>query len=193
MTKIKNGDFVRVHYTGKLDNGETFDSSEGREPLAFIAGAEMLIKGFDDAVMDKEAGDKINVKIAPEDAYGDWDPENVFTFPIEHVPSDIVLEKGLELQLSGPHGEVIPVVITEFDDKNVKMDSNHVLAGKTLVFDIEIVDINNEEERAAFEQSMEEMHSHHHGCGCGCEDDDCDCDDDCDDEGCDCGHDGCCH
>ncbi len=142
MSKAKKGDNVKVHYKGKLKSGEPFDSSEGREPLAFTVGAGQMIKGFDEAIPGMEPGEKKTITIAPENAYGEKNAEAIIEFPKSNIPKEIKLEPGLKLQLQNQAGQPIPVVVTEVKDEVVVLDANHELAGKELIFDIELVEIS---------------------------------------------------
>lgn len=141
MQQVKTGDVVKVHYTGKLTTGEQFDSSAGREPLEFTVGAGMMIKGFDAAMPGMTIGEKKTVTIAPEEAYGARSEEAIIPFPKENVPADMILTPGMQLTLSNQMGQPVPVVVLEVTDTIVKLDANHFLAGQTLVFDIELVEI----------------------------------------------------
>jgi peptidylprolyl isomerase len=141
MQQVKEGDLVKVHYTGKLVNGEQFDSSVGREPLEFTVGAGQMIKGFDAAMPGMAVGEKKTINIAPEDAYGERSEEAVIQFPKENVPADMVLEPGMPLTLSNEAGQPVPVVVVEVKDDIIVLDANHFLAGQELVFDIELVEI----------------------------------------------------
>lgn len=141
MSKAKKGDNVKVHYKGRLTNGEQFDSSEGREPLAFTVGAGQMIKGFDDAIPGMEVGEKKTINIAPADAYGEKNADAIIEFPKSNIPEDMKLERGMKLQLQNQAGQPIPVVVTDIKDDVVVLDANHELAGKELVFDIELVGI----------------------------------------------------
>ncbi|RNI35189.1 peptidylprolyl isomerase [Hanamia caeni] len=142
MNKAKKGDHVKVHYKGKLTSGEQFDSSEGREPLAFTVGAGQMIKGFDDAIPGMEPGEKKTITIAPENAYGEKNNEAIIEFPKSNIPEDMTLEPGMKLQLQNQAGQPIPVTVTEVKDDVVVLDANHELAGKELIFDIELVEIS---------------------------------------------------
>lgn len=135
---VKAGDTVAVHYKGTLTDGTLFDTSEGREPLQFEAGAGMMIKGFDDAVMDMKIGDKKTVQIPAAEAYGDYREDMLITVNRSEIPSNIPLQVGGMLTMHDGQNE-IPVLITEVNDETVKLDANHALAGKDLVFDIELV------------------------------------------------------
>jgi peptidylprolyl isomerase len=141
MTQVKNGDNVRVHYHGKLNDGSTFDSSEGRAPLEFKVGIGQVIKGFDDALEGMKVGDKKTVVIPAENAYGQSSMENVIEYPLENFPEDMKPEIGLELHMSDNEGNNFPVVITAINETSVVLDANHPLAGKELTFDIELVEI----------------------------------------------------
>ena len=139
MEKVQKGNVVTVHYHGKLTDGTTFDSSAGREPLQFEAGSGQVIKGFDDAVLEMIAGEKKTVLIPVVDAYGERDEEMVMEFPISDFPADMTPEIGLELQMGDDHGNIFPVVVVEIGDDVVFLDANHPLAGKELIFDLELV------------------------------------------------------
>ena len=141
MQQVKTGDQVKVHYTGKLTNGEQFDSSVGREPLEFTVGAGQMIKGFDDAMPGMAIGEKKTINIAPEDAYGERSEEAIIEFSKENVPADMVLEPGMPLTLSNQEGQPVPVIVVEVKDDVVILDANHFLAGQELVFDVELVEI----------------------------------------------------
>lgn len=141
MKQVKEGDLVKVHYTGKLVNGEQFDSSVGREPLEFTVGAGQMIKGFDAAMPGMALGEKKTINIAPEDGYGHRSEEAIIEFPRANVPADMVLEAGMPLTLTNQAGQPVPVVVVEVKDDVIIMDANHFLAGQELVFDIELVEI----------------------------------------------------
>lgn len=141
MQQVKKGDLVRVHYTGKLTTGEQFDSSAGREPLEFTVGAGQMIKGFDAAMPGMNIGEKKTITIAPKDAYGEKDEQAIIEFPRQNVPADMKLEPGMELSLSDQDGRPVPVIVVEVREDVIIMDANHFLAGKELIFDIELVEI----------------------------------------------------
>ncbi|MBX3238859.1 MAG: peptidylprolyl isomerase [Chitinophagaceae bacterium] len=142
MQQAKKGDKVRVHYTGRLTDGNQFDSSAGREPLEFTVGAGQMIKGFDAGVEGMAIGEKKIINIAPEDGYGLRNEEAVIEFPMEHVPADMKLEPGMQLTLQDQQGYPVNVVVTEVKDDVVLLDANHALAGKELVFEVELVGID---------------------------------------------------
>lgn len=139
--QAKTGDVVRVHYTGRLTDGTLFDSSEGRDPLEFTIGAGQMIKGFDTGVLGMEVGEKKTLQIAPTEAYGERDEEAIIEFPSANIPEDMQLEPGMQLTLRNQFGQPIPVVVLEVKEEIVVMDANHSLAGKDLVFDVELVEI----------------------------------------------------
>lgn len=141
MQQVKEGDVVKVHYTGKLTNGEQFDSSNGREPLEFTVGAGQMIKGFDAAMPGMNVGEKKTIHIAPADAYGEKNEEAVIRFPKENVPADMKLEPGMQLTLTNQSGQPFRVTVTEILEDVLVLDANHFLAGKELVFDIELMEI----------------------------------------------------
>ena len=141
MQQVKSGDVVKVHYTGKLTSGEQFDSSEGREPLEFTVGAGQMIKGFDAAMPGMTLGEKKTINIPAADAYGERSEEAIIQFPKENVPADMKLEPGMQLTLSNQAGQPFPVVVIEVQEEVILLDANHFLAGKELVFDIELVEI----------------------------------------------------
>jgi len=145
---IQSGDTVSVHYTGKLENGEIFDSSSGRRPMTFTVGTGQIIRGFDEAVLGMAVGDRKTVTIAPEMAYGPRQLELIVDIPRNTVPEGMDLEKGMMIELVDPQGNRIPAEVFEILDEVVKMDLNHFLAGKTLVFDIEIVSAGPEQDPA---------------------------------------------
>lgn len=140
--QAKNGDNVKVHYTGKLTSGEQFDSSAGREPLGFTVGAGQMIKGFDAAIPGMAVGDKKTVTIPAAEAYGEKSEEAMIPFPKENVPADMQLVVGMHLTLSNEYGQPVQVTVVEIKEDVVVLDANHHLAGKDLVFDIELVEIN---------------------------------------------------
>lgn len=144
MPAVKNGDLVSVHYTGRLTTGEEFDSSQGREPLEFTVGAGQMIAGFDSAVVGMMIGEKKTIQIAPEDAYGEWHEENTLPFPKENLPQDMELEVGMQLTMRTQDGRPFPVTIHGFTEAEVILDANHMLAGKELEFDIEMVSVNGQ-------------------------------------------------
>ena len=141
MQTVKNGDTVKVHYHGRLTNGTTFDSSEGRAPLEFKVGAGMVIKGFENGVLDMQVGDKKTIHIPVDQAYGPKSDEMIMDFPKENIPADLNPEVGMELQMSNPQVQVFQVKVAAIGDEFITLDANHALAGEDLVFDLELIEI----------------------------------------------------
>ncbi|MDB5196706.1 MAG: peptidylprolyl isomerase [Flaviaesturariibacter sp.] len=141
MAQAQNGDKVRVHYHGKLRSGETFDSSEGREPLEFTIGSGQVIKGFDDGVTGMTTGEKKTVEIPVGDAYGEKNDEMIIEFPKDQFPPDMNPEVGMQLMMNNGQGQSFPVNIVEVREGTVLLDANHPLAGQDLIFDLELVEI----------------------------------------------------
>lgn len=141
MQQVKNGDTVKVHYHGKLTDGSTFDSSEGREPLEFEVGSGMVIPGFDAGVTGMVVGEKKTVLIPVNEAYGSKQEDMIMEFPKDRFPADMVPEVGSQLNMSNGSGQNFPVVIVEVRDEVVILDANHPLAGEDLTFDLELVAI----------------------------------------------------
>jgi len=136
---IENGNVVDVHYVGKLTDGNVFDSSEEREPLKFEVGSGQIIPGFENAVMGKTVGDKVTVTINPEMGYGDVREDLFVQLPIDKMPGDV--EVGQMLQAMSDDGRATQVRVHEVNEDHVIIDGNHPLAGKDLIFDIEIVSV----------------------------------------------------
>jgi len=141
MQQVKEGDKVKVHYHGRLTDGTTFDSSEGREPLEFEVGSGSVIPGFDEGVKGMAVGDKKTVNIPADQAYGDRQDELIMEFPKDRFPADMVPEVGLQLMMNNGAGQNFPVTIVEVKEDSVTLDANHQLAGQELVFDLELVGI----------------------------------------------------
>ncbi len=141
MSEAKSGDNVKIHYTGKLDDGTEFDSSAGQDPLEFQLGSGQVIPGFDKAVEGMNVGDKQNVRIEATDAYGERHDQLVQAVPRSALPEDLNPEVGMPLQSRTPDGQVMNFVITEVTDESITVDGNHPLAGFALNFDIELVAI----------------------------------------------------
>jgi peptidylprolyl isomerase len=140
MSQARMGDTVRVHYTGKLNDGTVFDSSQDREPLEFQLGSQQVIPGFENAVVGMEAGDEKTVRIPVDEAYGQRREELVLTVGRDQFPEHIEPQVGQQLQLS-QQGQIAVVTITDVDDSSVTLDANHPLAGQDLTFDLELVEI----------------------------------------------------
>ena len=142
MATVKSGDKIKVHYHGKLVSGETFDSSAGREPLAFEVGSGAVIKGFDEGVTGMAVGEKKTLQIPFLEAYGAHNAEMVIEMPKDRFPADMEVTIGMPLHMSDGQGRQFQVTVTEIKDTAVLLDANHPLAGKDLIFDLELVAID---------------------------------------------------
>jgi len=141
MTEVKTGDTVRIHYTGSLSDGSVFDSSRGRGPLEFTVGAGQIIPGLDAALPGMTVGEEKTVKVPSAQAYGPRDPDGLQPVPRDQIPPEIPLDPGTALQLQLPDGRSLPVTVSEVTEETVVLDANHPLAGKDLIFAIEMVEI----------------------------------------------------
>ncbi|TWT61740.1 FKBP-type peptidyl-prolyl cis-trans isomerase [Rubinisphaera italica] len=141
MNAAKSGDTVRIHYTGKLEDGTQFDSSEGRDPLEFSLGSGKVIPGFDNAVEGMAVGDKKSVTIPPEEAYGPRHEQLIQVVPRNRLPDGMTPTVGMDLQSQNENGQVMQFSVTAVDEESITVDGNHPLAGKALSFDVELVEI----------------------------------------------------
>jgi peptidylprolyl isomerase len=139
MTEVRNGDVVRVHYTAKLTDGTEFDSSAGQDPLEFTVGAGQIIAGLDSRIDGMAVGEKSTVTIPADEGYGPRDEAQVQTVPRSAVPEDTKV--GSRLQANTQDGRKIPLTVVQLDEERATVDANHPLAGKDLVFDIEVLEI----------------------------------------------------
>jgi FKBP-type peptidyl-prolyl cis-trans isomerase 2 len=139
MAVIKDGDTVRIHYTGTLLDGTVFDSSEGRDSLEFVVGSGQVILGLDVVLPGMTTGDRKLVKIACDQAYGPINPTMRQAVPSDAIPVEIPLEVGLQLQMQTPQGQPLLVTVVDVGEEEVILDANHALAGKDLTFDFEVV------------------------------------------------------
>ncbi len=142
MIQAGNGNTIKVHYTGRLDDGTVFDSSRDRDPLEFTIGGGGIIKGFEDGVIGMAVGDKKTIRIPSDEAYGPYRDDLVMSVNRAQFPPDIKAEKGQMLSLRHPNGQCMEVMITETTDDSVTLNANHPLAGKDLTFDLEMVEIS---------------------------------------------------
>jgi len=138
---VKKGDKIKVHYTGSLDDGTVFDTSEGKDPLEFEVGSGKVIKGFDNAVVGMEKGKEKKVKLKPEQAYGTQNAMLLKKVPRTQLPPEPEPKVGMMLALTSPDGQQVPARISEVTKDDVTIDLNHPLAGKNLTFKIKVVDI----------------------------------------------------
>ena len=153
MTEVKKDFLVKVHYTGKFEDGNVFDSSEGKDPLEIIAGAGMLIKGFDEALIGMKKGEEKDIEIKSEDAYGAHNPSLIQSVPKTALGKDMKVEVGMTLGMQVPNTEhTIPVRVTKVTDETVELDANHPLAGKNLKFHIKLIEAREatEEDKKKF-------------------------------------------
>ena len=141
MTQVKPGDTVRIHYTGTLDDGTVFDTSDGRDPLEFTVGSGEIIPGLDAELPGMAAGEEKTVTVAAVDAYGEADPAARQAIPRGQVPDELPLDLGTVLELSTPEGRSMPVTVVEVTEEVVVLDANHPLAGRDLTFAFELVEI----------------------------------------------------
>ncbi len=139
---IENGQKVKIHYTGTLNDGNQFDSSAGRDPLEFEMGAGMVIPGFEKGVADMEVGEKKTINIPAAEAYGEKREDLVMNFERSQLPPDLEPEVGMMLQMQGPQGQPVPVTITAVEEAAITIDANHQLAGQDLNFELELVSVD---------------------------------------------------
>jgi len=144
MDKAKQGDCVKVHYQGSLDDGQVFDSSQDREPLEFTIGEGRVIAGFEDAVVGMTPGEEKSVRIPCAEAYGPRREDMVAVFNSGQFPENLAPAVGQILQLKRDDGMLIQVMVTDVTDDQVTLDANHPLAGKDLIFDLKLVEISAE-------------------------------------------------
>ena len=141
MAQAKDGDVVRVHYTGTLDDETQFDSSAGRDPLEFKVGAGMVIPGFDEMVRGMEPGDSRTARIPADQAYGESREEMKLTLTRGQLPPEFRPEIGQQIHMEGQDGQPVPARVVEADESRIVVDANHELAGEALTFKIELVEI----------------------------------------------------
>jgi len=155
--KIQKGRVVRMHYTLRDESGATIESSGGRDPLTYLHGFGHLITGLEKTLEGAQAGLRTSVTVPPQDAYGEKDPQAVIRAPREDFPEGLTLEPGIEVQADTPDGPISFTVVAIEGDEAV-LDANHPLAGKTLTFDVEVLDVR--------EATADEVaHGHVHGAG----------------------------
>ena len=141
MAEAKSGDTVRVRFTGTLEDGTKFDTTDGRDPMEITLGASQVIDGFDAAVVGMALGEVKKIVLTPEQAYGEHDPRIVDTVPRRAIPKEIELAEGIVLEKKQNDGQVFGLTVVDFDEETVTLDANHPLAGETLNFAIELVGI----------------------------------------------------
>ena len=138
---VENGQKVKIHYTGTLDDGSQFDSSAGRDPLEFEMGAGMVIPGFEKGVEAMEVGEKKTIHIPAEEAYGERREDMIMQFERSQLPEGLEPAVDMGLQMQGPQGQPVPVTVTSVDEENITIDANHQLAGQNLNFELELVEV----------------------------------------------------
>ncbi|EKE78264.1 MULTISPECIES: FKBP-type peptidyl-prolyl cis-trans isomerase [Oceanibaculum] len=141
MSAAKAGDTVRVHYTGTIADGSTFDSSVGNEPIQFVIGEGRVIPGFEQAAVGLTPGESRTVTIPAGEAYGEHRADLVQEVERASLPAEIEYAEGLQLQAQGPNQQPLMLTVTSVTDETITLDANHPLAGKDLTFDIELVEI----------------------------------------------------
>ncbi|MCW3129649.1 MAG: peptidylprolyl isomerase [Methanophagales archaeon] len=141
MAQAKPGDTVKVHYTGKLEDGTVFDTSADRDPLQFTIGEGQIIPGFEQAVVGMNPGESKTIKVLTNDAYGPHREDMVLVVDRNQLPVDLIPEVGQQLQSRQPDGQIIVVTVIAVSESTVTVDANHPLAGKDLTFDIQLVEI----------------------------------------------------
>ena len=141
MSQVKENDTVKVHYTGKLADGQVFDSSLEREPIEFTMGQGQLIPGFEKGLLDMKVNEKKTINIPSEEAYGSPRQELIQEVDKKQLPEDIKPEPGMGLVSKSPDGREMNLVVREVKDDSIVVDGNHPLAGKDLTFDLEVVEI----------------------------------------------------
>ncbi len=141
MDLVKENDTIRVHYTGKLSNGEVFDSSEGRDPLEFTLGQGQIIPGFEKGVLNMKVSEKKTIEIPSNEAYGERREDMMQEVPKDQLPPEIDPKVGMGLVSKTPEGQEMRLTVAEVKDVSIVVDANHPLAGKDLTFEVELVEI----------------------------------------------------
>ncbi|OAD40690.1 FKBP-type peptidyl-prolyl cis-trans isomerase [Polaribacter atrinae] len=141
MSQVKENNTVKVHYTGKLTDGQIFDTSEGKEPIEFTLGEGKLIPGFEKGLIDMKVSEKKTITIAKEEAYGEVNEQLIQEVNKSDLPQDMEPQVGMGLVSKSPDGREMNLMVVEVKDESIVIDGNHPLAGKDLVFDLEVVEI----------------------------------------------------
>ncbi len=144
MAQVKSGDRVKIHYSGAFDDGTVFDDSKGRGPLEFTIGAQEVIVGMEEALIGMAPGESKSERISAERAYGAHNPEMSVQVERKHMPNDMAPEVGHQVKITQDDGSTIVAQITAVSDEHVTLDANHPMAGKELIFDIELLEIVGE-------------------------------------------------
>jgi FKBP-type peptidyl-prolyl cis-trans isomerase 2 len=141
MNQVKENNTVKVNYTGKLADGQVFDSSEGKEPIEFTLGQGQLIPGFEKGLIDMKLNEKKTITVTKEEAYGDVNKDLIQEVKKTELPQDMTPEVGMGLVSKSPDGQEMNLMVVEVKDESIVIDGNHPLAGKELVFDLEVLEI----------------------------------------------------
>jgi peptidylprolyl isomerase len=141
MSPAADGNTVKVHYKGKLEDGTVFDSSQGRDPLEVKLGTNAVIPGFEKGLLGMEVGDKKTITISSEDGYGPRRDELIMEVEKSAFPENVTPEVGLQLQMQREDGQTLPVTIAKIEDGKITLDANFPLAGKTLIFELELMEV----------------------------------------------------
>ena len=141
MAQANSGDTVKITYTGKLNDGTVFDSSEGRDPLEFVIGENTIIPTLEASVIGMNIGDKATVEVTAENAYGPHQPDAIQTVERSMIPAEVELAIGAQLQATAPDGQVLVLTVAAIEETTVTLDGNHPLAGQDLTFDIELMEV----------------------------------------------------
>ena len=145
MSQVKENNTVKVNYTGKLSDGQVFDSSEGKEPMEFTLGQGQLIPGFEKGLIDMKLNEKKTITIAKEEAYGEINNDLIQEVEKTQLPQDMTPEVGMGLVSKSPDGQEMNLLVVEVREESIVIDGNHPLAGKELIFDLEVVEIKDTE------------------------------------------------
>ena len=144
MSQVKKGDTIKVHYKGTLSDGSLFDSSEGKDPLEFTVGENMVIHGFDQGVINMQVGDKKTLNIPCLEAYGEINEDLLIEIPKAELPEELgEINEGMQLNMVNQDGYEIPVEVIEIKEDAIVLDGNHPLAGEDLIFEVDLVEIVN--------------------------------------------------
>ena len=142
MAKAKKDDTVKVHYTGKLTDGNTFDTSEGRDPLSFTLGKDQVIPGFENGIIGMEVGNKKTIVIPVTEAYGEYRKELLLKVDLKQLPEGVEPKVGDQLEMTNENGDIVPVLVADLTDTDIVLDANHPLSGQELTFELELVSID---------------------------------------------------
>ncbi|MEN6371385.1 MAG: peptidylprolyl isomerase [Armatimonadota bacterium] len=142
MAQAQQGNTVKVHYTGKLDDGSVFDSSANRDPIEFTIGEGRVIPGFENGIVGMNTGESKTISIPADQAYGPHREDMVVAVDKKHLPPDLEAEVGDQLQMRQSDGQPVVVTVADINDESITLDANHPLAGKDLTFDVELVEVS---------------------------------------------------